>query len=236
MNLILLQRNDFIGQSQVKLSDHRFEHIKTIHRARVADQLTVGLLNGDMGAGTILEMDAESLIMEVTFSHPPPEPLPLTLILGLPRPKMLKRILQACASMGVKNIILMNSHRVEKSYWQSPLLEPDAIKKQLILGLEQAKDTLLPEVRLAKRFKPFVEDELPFIAKGTTLITAHPKGAHPCPHQVNQKITLVIGPEGGFIPYEIAALEALGSQTVHLGQRILKVETAIPAILSKLFF
>jgi len=62
--------------------------------------------------------------------------------------------------MGVKKIIFIHSYRVEKSYWQTPLLEEKNIEEQLILGLEQAKDTVMPEVILAKRFKPFVEDEL----------------------------------------------------------------------------
>jgi hypothetical protein len=57
-----------------------------------------------------------------------PRPLPLTVVLALPRPKMLRRILRALAEVGVKELHLINSYRVEKSYWQSPLLAPTALR------------------------------------------------------------------------------------------------------------
>ncbi|PCH92113.1 hypothetical protein COB80_00750 [Candidatus Kaiserbacteria bacterium] len=91
----------------------------------------------------------------------PPKALPLTLIIGLPRPKMLKRIIQTATTMGVKNLYFIHSWKVEKSFWQTPWLKEEKILENCILGLEQGKDTQLPEIHLKKRFKPFVEDELP---------------------------------------------------------------------------
>ena len=72
----------------------------------------------------------------------------LALLLALPRPKMLKRVLQSVTSLGVKQLYLLNSYRVEKSYWGSPLLQADKLQEQLLLGLEQACDTILPQVHL----------------------------------------------------------------------------------------
>src|SRR5208283_3585485 len=102
------------------------------------------------------------------------EALPVTLILALPRPPMLKRILFSAAMLGVKKIIILNFNRVEKSLWNSSSLKPKAIEEQLVLGLEQAKDTVMPEVIIKKRFKPFVEDELPILIKGKSALVAHP--------------------------------------------------------------
>src|SRR5690606_28312505 len=106
-------------------------------------------------------LDSDAAELQVEFQQPPPAKLPLTLLLALPRPKMLKRVLQTVASMGVPRLVLLNSYRVEKSFWQTPFLTPEAIREQLILGLEQSRDTVLPEVWIEKRFKPFVEDQLP---------------------------------------------------------------------------
>jgi RsmE family RNA methyltransferase len=137
--------------------------------------------------------------------------------------------------MGVKRIILLNSFRVEKSYWQTPFLKSDAIQEQLVLGLEQAKDTVLPEVLLRDRFKPFVEDELPGFIKGTIALVAHPHAAVPCPRDLKSAATLVIGPEGGFIQYELDKLVQCGCTAVQMGERVLSVETAVPALISRLY-
>ncbi len=235
MNLVLLFQEDFINDDQVKLTDRRLTHIQTIHKAKVGDTLTVGFINGDMGSGKITVINNDEVLMTVALDTPPPASLPLTLIIALPRPKMLKRILQTCATMGAKKIILINSYRVEKSYWQTPLLSDVNIREYLTLGLEQAKDTVMPEVILEKRFKPFVEDQLPTICKNTVALVAHPNSAHPCPTNLDEMCTLVIGPEGGFIPYEIDKLNQAGCKSIHIGNRILRVETAVPVLLSKLF-
>ncbi|AKX44717.1 16S rRNA methyltransferase [Thiopseudomonas alkaliphila] len=235
MNLILLEPSDFIGPHQVRLTDRRWQHIQQVHQAKLGESLRVGLINGLMGLGTVTALDTTGVTLQIALSEPPPTALPLTLVLALPRPKMLKRTLQTIASMGVKRLILVNSYRVEKSFWQSPFLQAAAIREQLLLGLEQARDTVLPEVILEKRFKPFVEDRLPALTADSLALVAHP-GAYPaCPRQLEQQVTLAIGPEGGWIPYEVELLTQAGFSPVQLGERILRVETAVPVLLARLF-
>ena len=244
MNLVLLFKDDFLSkgflckdkpvdQQQVRIRGRRFQHICQIHQVAIGDQLKVGLVNQQRGTGTITAIDKDSLSMAVTLNTTPPAPLPSTLILALPRPKMLKRILQTCATMGLKELILLNSYRVEKSYWQTPLLKPEAIEEQLILGLEQARDTVMPKVKLEKRFKPFVEDRLPALCQQAQTLIAHPGDYPACPATLDKPSHWIIGPEGGFIPYEVEKLQAAGGTCVSLGERILRTETAIPIVLSK---
>lgn len=236
MNLILLSADDFVSPTQARLRDERrVQHILNIHKAGVDDQLKVGLINGFIGTASITAIYPDEIELTVALQHTPPAPLPLTLMLALPRPKMLKRILQNCATLGVKDVILINSYRVEKSYWQTPILEPDSVRDHLLLGLEQGGDTQMPQVRLEKRFKPFVEDELPVLIKDSRALVAHPYTDTACPRQVDGRVTLAIGPEGGFIPYEIDLLMRCGFDAVHVGERILRVDTALPFIISRLF-
>ena len=235
VNLILLTPEDFSGTGRVLLTGRRREHVDEVHRATVGDGLIVGLLNGRIGTGRIVRLDAESMEMEVSLERDPPPPLPLTLLLALPRPKVLSRILFTASVMGVKRIHLINSWRVEKSFWDSPRLDRHAVRTQLMLGLEQAGDTMLPEVRIERRFRPFVEDELPALATGTRALVAHPAAIDPCPLGTEGEVTLAIGPEGGFISGEITMFQANGFQAVTLGNRILTVEAAIPALLGRLF-
>lgn len=173
--------------------------------------------------------------LQVRFDQAPPKPLPLQLIMALPRPKMLKRTLETVATLGVKQLWLINSYRVEKSYWSTPILRPQQMLEHLLLGLEQAGDTRLPRVHLRKRFKPFVEDELPALVRNTRALVAHPYQALPCPASAAEPTSLAIGPEGGFIPYEVDKLREAGMEAIHLGPRILRVETAVPVLLSRLF-
>lgn len=237
MNIILLTAEDLTGNTCAEIRDQRrCQHILSVHQAQVGERIRAGLLNGNMGSGIMTTLQPDLIIIEdLVFDEPPPPALPLFLVMALPRPKMLKRVLQTVSTLGVKKLVLMNSYRVEKSYWQTPLLEPESIREHLILGLEQARDTQLPEVILEKRFKPFVEDRLPALIAQTRALVAHPYSETPCPTGLTEATSLAIGPEGGFIPWEIEQLEACGFEGVHLGKRIMRVETAVPFLLARLF-
>ncbi|AXO86726.1 16S rRNA (uracil(1498)-N(3))-methyltransferase [Pseudomonas sp. K1(2024)] len=235
MNLLLLEEADFVAADRVVLADRRFTHMQDIHRVAVGDRLRVGRIGGLMGQAEVLSLAAHQAELRVSFDQPPPAKLPLTLVLAVPRPKMLRRLFQTIATLGVPRLILVNSYKVEKSFWQTPFLHPDSIRENLILGLEQARDTVLPEVIIEKRFKPFVEDRLPAIAADTLGLVGHPGPYPACPRAVDRPVTLAIGPEGGWIPYEVDLLAEAGLAPVQLGERILRVETAVTALLSRIF-
>jgi 16S rRNA (uracil1498-N3)-methyltransferase len=231
MNLILLFEDDFLDDQRVRLTGRRLEHVKHVHRAAVGDALIVGAAGGRIGRGEVTRIDAEALEMRVTLTDEPPAPLPLTLILALPRPKVLNRVIAGATSLGVKRIILLNAWRVEKSYWKSPRLSEENLLAQSVLGLEQARDTILPTIETHRLFRPFVE-ALPISAVS---VVAHPGASQECPRNAGGAVTLAIGPEGGFIEQEIASLERAGFTPVALGTRILRVETAVAALIGRLY-
>ncbi len=205
-----------------------------VHRARVGDTLVVGMQDGRMGEGRVTRLTSKELEMEVSLNTSPPAKLPVILCVALMRPLVLKRVLQTAATMGVQELHIFHSRQVEKSFWQSSALAKDEIHEQLVLGLEQARDTVIPPVVLHKRFKPFVEDVLPGLLNGRAGIVADPSGTACIPECHSPKV-LVIGPEGGFIPYELQMLGQAGCAVISLGPRILTVETAVPALLARLF-
>lgn len=235
MNLVLLDIKDFIDPTTVIIKGRRLKHLLSVNKVNEKDSLVCGLLNGKIGTGVVIKRSESFLEMMVELDQDPPESLPLNLVLALPRPKMLKRIIETVTTLGVKNIYLINSWRVEKSFWQSPLLEINTLEKHMVLGLEQSRDTIMPKIVLKRFFTKFVTEELPLISKNSLRITAHPKTSNICPTGVNKEITLVIGPEGGFIDIEIETLEKQGFLSCHIGQRILKVETAVTFLISRLF-
>lgn len=235
MNLVLLEPADFTDQDHVRIADRRCRHILEVHRCSPGDELRVGLVNGRIGTARIVTIGAAALTMEVSLFQEPPEPMPATIILALPRPKVMRRILFGLAVLGVKNIVLVNAARVEKSYWQTPFLQEESVRRQLLLGLEQAGDTVVPRVLFKPLFRPFVEDELPLLCGHSLGLVAHPAAPEPCPRGVRGPVTLAVGPEGGFVPFEIEALRASGLKPVSIGRRILNTEVAIPALLATIF-
>jgi len=236
MNLILLFPEDFLDADHVRLAGRRLDHVTHVHRAAAGDALVVGVAGGRMGKGEVLRLDADALLeMRVILDRDPPPPLPLTLVLALPRPKVLNRVIAGATSLGVKRICLINAWRVEKSYWKSPRLSEENLRLQSILGLEQARDTVLPSIELHRFFRSFVEHELPAIARDSLALVAHPGSIEECPLGITQPVTLVIGPEGGFIAEELASLDRAGFTRVSVGERILRVETAVAAVIGRLF-
>ncbi|QRV25082.1 16S rRNA (uracil(1498)-N(3))-methyltransferase [Marinomonas foliarum] len=237
MNIILLDPNNTLGDGLYRLSSRQQTHVSKVIKAQQGDVLRVGVLNGKIGEG-VYEPPSEDrvgYIHSLNLSSPPPEPLPMVLVMALPRPNMLKRTLQNITAMGVKDLYLIHSAKVEKSYWQSPVLQTESIQQCLLEGLEQAKDTVMPNWTLIPRFRPFVEDQLPAILKDKVGLLAHPYLAKRCPIDIQQPCVLALGPEGGWNEFEVSKWHEAGMESVHLGDRILKVETVVPVLLSRLY-
>lgn len=235
MNQILLFPGDYISENRAILKERRFDHLLSIVKIKTGDTLKAGNAGGMRGDALVVETGNDYAILETSLSEPPPEALPLTLVMAMPRPKSLRKAVHYATAMGVKRIFIIRTWRVEKSYFSSPVLEDDSLRMEMVLGLEQARDTIMPDIQVKKLFRPFVEDELPVISENTLRLTAHPVAGSECPRDVKRPVTLVIGPEGGLIEYEVKLLEESGFTTVHMGERILRVENAVAALIGRLY-
>lgn len=168
MNVILLPKADFTVHTSADGKSHhtasitelnQLAHIKNVLKRGINDPIKIGQLGGNLGVARIAHMTDTTITLDkVTLTQPPPPKLGVSVILALPRPKVLRRLIIDMTALGVNDIILVNSHRSQKSYWQSPLLKrvPEFIQE----GLQQAVDTIAPNVYFKKRLRPFVEDDL----------------------------------------------------------------------------
>ncbi len=234
MNIVLITPEQAQSEIWSIQSSRQLQHLHQHLAVKVGDQLKVGIRGGARYLTEVIAVTADEIQLKALVSQAVPEKLPVTLIVAMPRPKVLRRLIMDSVTLGVEKIVLLHSYRVDKSYWQSPLLQQ--IDDYVTLGLEQAGDTMAPCIEIHKRFKPFVEDMLPsYIAAQRPAYVAHPYAATAMPHAIEHACSIVIGPEGGFIPYEIDLLVANGCQAVSLGSRILRTETAIPYVLGRLF-
>lgn len=237
MNIILIDRAE-VKNNRATLRDRRSDHVRNVLGAVRGDTMRIGLINGPMGTGTITGIRGNAVELATDFSGPSPDSPSTDLLLALPRPIMLKRIFSQAATFGVRRIFLINSARVEKSFFSASLLEENAYRPLLLHGLEQAVDTMVPQVRIHTRFRPFIEDILPnVIADCPARLVAHPGPFPFLPQSVALPLTgyavIAVGPEGGWVDFEIERFRDAGFRIFSMGPRILRVDSAVPALLAQ---
>lgn len=243
MNFIILSEEDAIGDGRYRLTDHRAEHIRSILKLGYEDHVLVGLVDGPHGKAFVQKIDDDEVILECEQlwleGHPIPE---VTLICALPRPQILKRVLYVSAMMGVRALHLVRANRVEKSFFESRMLEPENYRPHLLEGLAQGKLTRLPQIEVHDRFRVFFEDTWPklehagssnivkVLANPGTTSTLHDL----CARRPYDRIAIAVGPEGGWVPFEVELIEKAGFRSCSLGRWTLRVEFAVTAVLSQL--
>ena len=242
MNLLLFTPEDLNEEGHLLLRGERAKYLAEIQGVSSGDVLKIGLLNGNWGQGRVERVSGEEVLVQPLSLNEPPVEMRTELVIALPRPQMLKRILQTAATMGVYRLSFIRSARVVKSYFSSEVLLPERIESELRLGLEQGIATKLPTVAVYDSFRPFVEDRLPtFVREADLSLLAHPVAEDDISSlhfsgkiQPKSRVLIAIGPEGGWKPHEVEAFEASGLTGVSLGERILRVETAVCALLAQL--
>ena len=237
MNLLLFDQEELAGNF-LKLSGRRAEHILHVLELHQDDILKVGMINGNIGTARVVSTKENMVELEVHLAQTKPEEPLIELILALPRPIMLQRILKQATVLGVRRFHLIRSNRVQKSFFQTNLLHPEKLRKILIQGLEQTVDTNLPEVLVHQRFMPFIEDIVPTL-KSPCRLLADPNEHLTLPDlysagKISGSFSLAIGPEGGWSQHEVRQFAQAGFHCFAMGSRILHVDTAVVALLSQI--
>lgn len=241
MNLLLLEPGEIDDGCRVTLSGSRARHLLTVLNVVPGDSVRVGVIDGQRGTATVQSIEGASVTLGCLLESDPPSRPAVDLLLALPRPKVMRRLWAQIAALGVGRIILTNAERVERDYFDAHILTPACYRPLLVEGLQQSRDTRLPEVSIHKRFRVLVEDQLDglFGPSGlrlvadpsaqrtvSTTVTDHARGAS------GGRVLLAIGPEGGWNAFEIGLLEAHGFQPVGMGPRTLRTDTACVALLA----
>lgn len=263
MNVLLIEPAEIGSGRRVRLTGRRARHLVEVLRVEPGRIVRAGVVGGGLGTAEVLAVEpesqaagasgdapgdppadrgdgGESVELRLDASDEAPPPPPAALVLALPRPKALRRILRLVAAVGADRVDLVNAWRVERSYFASPVLEPGAIRRELILGAEQGGIPRLPEVRIRRFFVPFL-DELraePVSAPPRPRIVAHP-GADPTLEEVvgvslRHPPLLAIGPEGGWIEDELESFRAAGFRPASVGPWTLTTEHAVAVALGQL--
>ena len=238
-NLILLRAAEVDAGGRVRLEGRRAVHIARVLRPSPGDSLRVGVVAGGVSRATVLAVSPE--LVELEMERPlnePAVPAPeVRLVLALPRPKVVSRVVQIAASMGVVAIDLVNAWRVDRSYFASPRVEAAALAEDAWLGCEQGGHTWLPEVTVHPLLMRYL-DAPPWPPDAARLVL-HPRGAAGLESTAGARggsagWVAAVGAEGGWIDRELGTFEERGFTRVSLGPWVLRVEAAIPALLAQL--
>lgn len=238
MNIIILSEKDKAGNAYYKVSDDRFHHIKNILKSEVGDTIEIGLLNQSIGTARIGKiLENEIFLEDIKFSNKQKDFYNIDIVCALPRPQTLKKVLSISASMGVNNLFLIRSEKVEKSYFESPLLKEENYTKFLIEGLSQGKRIQLPKVSIHKSFKQFFDNYFSKKQNSIIKLLAHPNSKN----YINQlklkkaeRYILAIGPEGGWNNFEVEFMLNIGFIPFKISKNILRVENAVSASLAQI--
>jgi len=238
MNLILLEERDRVDATCVTLTDARAAHLLKVLRVTSGQSVRVGLLDGPFGTGTVEAVSNGSVTMRCVFETETPSRPPVDVLLALPRPKVMRRLWAQLAAIGVGQIILTNANRVERDYFDTHIITEVSYRPLLFEGLQQARDTRLPQVSIHRQFRILVEDHLARLFPSGSRLVADPSGTTSISNRLtghDARVLLAIGPEGGWNDFELTLLETHGFTRVGLGRRTLRVDTACVALLSQVY-
>jgi RsmE family RNA methyltransferase len=236
VNLILLEPAEVGVSGAVSLSGPRAIHLMNVLRVSAGQTVRVGVVDGPVGVGSVETIAGDTVQLRCAFEARLPSRPRVDVLLALPRPKVMRRLWAQLAALGVGQILLTNAERVERNYFDTHILAPESYRPLLIEGLQQARDTRLPAVSIHRQFKVLIEDELDGLFGSGLRVAADPMAARSVRAVVgersDERVLLVIGPEGGWNEFETRLLEAHACQPVGMGPRTLRTDTACVAMLA----
>jgi 16S rRNA (uracil1498-N3)-methyltransferase len=170
----------------------------------------------------------------------------VSLILALPRPLQLGRILPMIAQLGVYHLVLTESRKVPRDYFGSHLFrKPQELRLRLVEGLCQAGDVKLPQLHVVRNLSRFLEEDLDtlFPPQDYARVIAHPQRDPKSPelrmrdvkfpNEKSSRIVVAVGPEGGWVePDELERFQRHGFTQITLGSRTLRSDVAVVSLLS----
>jgi 16S rRNA (uracil1498-N3)-methyltransferase len=234
LNLILF--DTAAAEATLAPEDPRGSHLRDILRLRPGDQFDVGVVNGPHGKATLLADDAAGTKLSFSWQETvTSDLLPLRLLSGLPRPQTARKILQQASALGVSSIEFFGADKGEPSYADSKLWTTEEWRRHVVQGVEQAFCCFLPEIRLAKDLESALGQ---MVSDGATRLAldVYESDAPLTPSAANgtDPISLAVGPERGWSARERDLLRQAEFRFHHLGERVLRQESACVAALGVL--
>src|SRR5262245_1847140 len=148
MNLILFEPSEVGKDGRVEATGARAKHLLGVLRVSPGHEVRIGVIDGPLGVGTVVEAADGRVLLDCVFEPDPPKRPCVDLLLAVPRPKVLRRLWAQLAALGVGQVILTNAEKVERDYFDSHVMHEEGYRPLLVEGLQQARDTRIPLVSI----------------------------------------------------------------------------------------
>lgn len=229
MNLILFNHKD--EAKHLKPTDARVTHIRKVLRMSTGDSLYVGVLNDARGMARIVSDDEHGLTLDIQWENPRPALAPIHLLVATPRPQTARKLLFECTTLGAARIDFYQGEKSEASYAQSSLWKTDEWVRILKQGAEQAFCTHLPEVQHFGKLRQALQSNHTQ-HKTQIALDNYEATSSLSDVSIDPPTHIVIGGERGFSARERDTLREKAYTLCHLGERVLRTETAATAALT----
>lgn len=238
MNLLLLHPDECQG-GLVCLTDRRAEHLRKVLKVTPGATVRAAVVGQGGAVARVRATSEREVLLEVGDVAAWATPVD-HVVLAIPRPKALSRIVQTVSSFGLRSITLINAWKVDKSYLSSPRLHAERLLEDVMLGCEQGQQCHPPVMRILTRFSLFLEQEHELFTEPCTRVVLHPRTPHllhtilgesPGAGSASSSCVLVLGPDGGFLDQEIQGLMDHGYVPARLNVGPLRTEAAAAAAL-----
>ena len=233
MNLVLFSPDEC--ERPLPRTDPRARHILEVLRREPGEPFDCGLIEGPRGRGVIESEDTLTLTLAFSWAPDPPRPLlPITVLVGMPRPQTARKILGEATTLGVERLVFFGAERGERSYGDSSLWTSGEVRRLLIAAAEQSFCTRLPVVERHATLDTALAAVGGPASTRLALDNYEAAVALPTAPLAGTPACLAIGPERGWSSAERTRLRAEGFILAHLGTRVLRAETACTAGLAVL--
>jgi len=230
MNCLILYPHEVGSDTVGRLVGNRAQRAIERHRLTVGLTVAAGLRNGGLGRATVVSVADNEVQLTLELVRPPPPRFSAELIVAVPRPQTLKKIVHLAVTLGLTHLHFVRTLKTVKSYLASSVLKPESLESEVLEALEQGVDTVCPEIFIHPSFENFGAGALVEIAGRTTHRLIADTQAPTTPLIAGGlsagPLALAIGPEAGWSELERATFSAAGFAPTSLGARMLRVEFA----------
>ena len=109
MNIVLITPEQAQSEIWSIQSSRQLQHLHQHLAVKVGDQLKVGIRGGARYLTEVIAVTADEIQLKALVSQAVPEKLPVTLIVAMPRPKVLRRLIMDSVTLGVENMIVVDT-------------------------------------------------------------------------------------------------------------------------------